>query len=149
MKKIAVMFSACLLFSLTVHSQPIPADKVPAKIKQAFSMKFLTATDVRYELELKTYEVNFKENGVVKSATFDPSGNWLETETERKESDLPKEISASVAKNFPGFKISEASITETSDNRIFYEMVLKKNKEGYEVQLSPKGDILKKTLLNK
>jgi uncharacterized membrane protein YkoI len=149
MKKTVVLFSACLLFSITMHSQPIPVDKVPAKIKQAFANKFPAAADVRYELEMRSYEANFKENGVTMSATFDPSGNWLETETEIIESDLPKEVSASVAKNFPGFKIVEASRTETSDKVIFYEMDLKKSKEAYEVRFSPKGDVLKKTLLNK
>jgi hypothetical protein len=149
MKKIFVLFSACLLFSLMGHSQPIPADKVPVNIKQAFAKKFPAATDVRYELETRAYEVIFKEKGVGMSATFDPSGNWLETETEIKESDLPKEVSASVAKNFPGFKLSEVSRTETSDKGIFYEMDLKKDKEGYEVQFSPKGDVLMKKPLKK
>jgi hypothetical protein len=62
---------------------------------------------------------------------------------------LPKAVSASVAKNFAGFKISEVAKTETPDKGLIYEMDLKKDKEGYEVLFSPKGDILKKHPLKK
>ena len=149
MKKLVVLLSACLLISLMGFTQKITPDKVPAPVKQAFAKKFPAATDVKYEMEKKDYEINFKYKGVEMSANFDASGKWLETETEIKESDLPKEVSASVAKNFAGFKISEVAKVETRDKGIIYEMDLKKDKEGYEVQFSPKGDILKKTPLKK
>lgn len=60
------------------------------------------------------------------SANFDATGKWLETEIEIKETDLPKAISASVAKHFAGFKISEVAKTETPDKGLIYEMDLKK-----------------------
>ena len=147
MKKIVVLLSACLLISLMGYTQKITLDKVPAPVKQAFAKKFPAATDVKYEMEKKDYEINFKDKGVEMSANFDVTGKWLETETEIKESDLPKAVSASVAKNFAGFKISEVAKTETLDKGLIYEMDLKKDKEGFEVQFSPKGDVLKKTQL--
>jgi hypothetical protein len=149
MKKIFVLLSACLLISLMGYSQSIPSDKVPANIKQAFGIKFPATTDVKYELETKDYEVTFKVKGVSMSANFDPTGKWLETETEIKESDLPKEVSTSVARNFAGFKISEVAKVESADKGLCYEMDLKKDKEGYEVQFSPKGDVIKKHPLKK
>jgi hypothetical protein len=147
MKKIIVLLSACLLISIMGYTQKITPNKVPVPVKQAFSKKFPSATDIRYEMEKKDYEINFKEKGVEMSANFDATGKWLETETEIKASDLPKEVSASVAKNFSGFKISEVAKTETPDKGLVYEMGLKKEKEGYEVQFSPKGDVMKKTPL--
>ncbi len=149
MKKIIVLLSACLLISLMGYTQNITTDKVPAPVKEAFAKKFSTATDVKYEMEKKDYEITFKDKGVEMSVNFDATGKWLETETEIKEIDLPKEVSASVAKNFTGFKISEVAKTETPDKGLVYEMDFKKDKEGYEVQFSPKGDILKKTPLKK
>jgi len=149
MKKIIVLLSACMLISLMGYSQKITPDKVPAPVKEAFANKFPTATDVKYEMEKKDYEINFKDKGVEMSANFDATGKWLETETEIKQSDLPKEVSSSVAKNFAGFKISELAKVETPDKGLLYEMDLKKDKEGFEVQFSPKGDILKKTPLKK
>lgn len=149
MKKIVVLLSACLLVSLMGFTQKITPDKVPAPVKQAFAKKFPATTDVKYEMEKKDYEINFKDKGVQMSANFDATGKWLETETEIKETDLPKAVSASVAKNFAGFKISEVAKTETPGKGLIYEMDLKKDKEGYEVQFSPKGDILKKHPLKK
>jgi|GEM_PF-2098874 len=83
------------------------------------------------------------------SGNFDGTGKWLEPETEIKESNLPKEVSSSVAKNFAGFKLAEVAKTETPDKGLIYEMDLKKDKEEYEVQFSAKGDILSKTPLKK
>ena len=149
MKKIVIVLSACLLISLMGYSQKITPDKVPAPVKQAFAKKFPTATDIKYEMEKKDYEINFKDKGVEMSANFDATGKWLETETEMKESDLPKEVSASEVKNFTGFKISEVAKVETSNKELIYEIEIKKGKERNEIQFSPNGDILKITPVNK
>ena len=147
MKKLIVLLSACLLISLMGFTQKITPEKVPAPVKKAFATKFPAATDVKYEMEMKNYEVTFKDKGIGMSANFDSTGKWLETETAIKESDLPKEVSTAVAKDFAGFKISQVTKVETPDKPLFYEMDLKKDKEGYEAQFSPKGDVLKKTTL--
>jgi len=55
-------------------------------------------------MEREDYEINFKDKGVEMSANFDAAGKWLETETEIKASDLPKEVSASAAKFFAGLR---------------------------------------------
>ena len=149
MKKIVLLLSACLLISLMGYSQKLTPDKVPAPVKEAFAKKFPAATDVKYEMEKTDYEINFKDKGVEMSANFDATGKWLETETEIKQSDLPKEVTASVAKNFAGFKISEVAKVETPNKGMCYEMDLKNDKEGYEVQFSPKGDIINKHPLKK
>jgi len=94
MKKIVVLLSSFLLISLMGNTQAITPDKVPAPVKQAFTKKFPAATDVKYEMEKKDYEVTFKDKGASMSANYDATGKWLETETEIKESDLPKEITA-------------------------------------------------------
>jgi hypothetical protein len=147
MKKLIVLLSACLLFSLIGYSQSIPADKVPAPVTKAFATKFPAATDVNYVLKQKNYEITFKDKGIGTSANFDATGKWLKTKTAIKESDLPKEVSAAIAKDFAGFKISEVTKVETTDKPIFYMMDLKNDKEGYRVHFSPKGDVVKKAPL--
>ena len=149
MRKIIVLMSACLLFSFMGFTQIIAPEKVPADVKQAFAKKFPEATDIKYEMEKKDYEVSFKENGVVMSANFNSSGEWLETETIMIESDLPKKVLTSAATNFLGFMITEVSKVESPDKVVYYEMYLKTNKKGYDVEFSPKGVVLKKTRLKK
>lgn len=149
MKKLIVLMSACLLISLMGYTQKITPDKVPAAVKQAFAKKFPGVTNVSYEMEKKDFEINFKDKGVEMSANFDAKGNWLETETGIKASDLPEAVSASVSKNFAGFKTTEIAKVEKRDSGLIYEMDLNNGKEGYEVQFSPNGVILKKTPLKK
>ena len=131
------------------YSQAITLEKVPAAVKEAFAKKFPAATDVKYQMEKKDYEVSFKDNGVGMSANFNSKGEWLETETVMIESDLPKEVLTSVATNFVGYMISAIVKIDGPDKVVNYEMNLKKGNTGYEVKFSPKGDILKKTPLKK
>jgi hypothetical protein len=149
MKKIIVLLSACLLISFMGYTQKIIPEKVPAPVKQAFATKFPAATDAKYEMNKKDYKVTFNDKGAGTCANFDPTGKWLETKTTIIESDLPQEVSASVAKDFAGFKISEVAKVETTDKPLFYKMDLNKGDEGYKVHFSPKGDVLKKTPLKK
>lgn len=129
------------------YSQKIATDKVPAPVKQPFTKIFPTATGVKYEMEKKDYEINFMNKGVEMSANFDATGKWLETETGIKPTDIPNEVKASVTKNFAGYKISEVAKVEKPDKKMIYEMNLKKDKEGFEVQFSLKGEVVSKVSL--
>jgi hypothetical protein len=149
MKKLIVMLSAFLLISLMGYTQKLTPDKVPTSVLQAFTKKFPAATEVNYELKNNNYEIAYRDKGIRGFAKFNPTGKWLETRTEIVESDLPKEVSASASKDFPGFKVSEVTTVETPDKPLFYKMDLKKGNEGYKVQFSSKGDVLKKTPLKK
>ena len=145
MKKMIVFVSACLLMGFMGFSQDILPEQVPAPVKEAFVKKFPAATDVTYKMEKKDYEISFKDKGVGMSANYNSKGEWLETETIMIESDLPKAVLTSVATNYVGFQMSEIVKLEGPNDVLNYEMNLKKGKEAYEVKLSPKGEILKKT----
>ena len=149
MKKIIVLLSAVLLICFMGFTQTITPDKVPQAIKESFAKKFPAATNIKYEMEKKDYEMSFKDKGVGMSANFNSAGEWLETETIMIESDLPKDVLTSVATNFVGFMITDIAKVEGPDKVLNYEMNLKKDKVGYEVKFSPKGEILKKTPLKK
>ena len=59
---------------------------------------------------------------------------------------VPPPVKEAFAKMFP---TAADTKKETPDKGLIYEMDLKKDKEGFEVQFSSKGDILKKTHLKK
>ena len=147
MKKSILLLSALLMISILSFSQKISVDKVPDAVKKSFTAKFPAATEASYEMEKNDYEINFKEKGTEKSANFDVAGKWLETETAIKESELPAEVTASIAKFFAGYTVTETDKTETPARGLFYEVELTKDKKGVEVQFTEKGDILKQTLL--
>jgi hypothetical protein len=149
MKRIIVLMSAFLLICLMGFTQRITPEKVPVQVKKAFATKFPAATDAKFELMNNYYKVVFNDKGVGTSANYSPIGKWLTTETSISESDLPEEVSASISKDFADFKISTVTKVESPDKPLFYTMDLKKDKEGYNAQFSPKGDVLKKTILKK
>jgi hypothetical protein len=149
MKKLIVLISAFLLVCLMGFTQKITSEKVPTPVKKAFATKFPAATDAKFELINNYYKVVFNDKGVGTSANYSSIGKWLATETSISESDLPKEVSASLAKDFADFKISAVTKVESPDKPLFYTMDLQKDKEGYNAQFSPKGDVLKKTILKK
>ena len=69
----------------------------------------------------------------------------METETEIKVSTLPASIHTSLAKNFPGYKINEASKIESVKNGKCFEAEFEKGKESYDVLFSQEGKMLNKT----
>lgn len=143
------MLSVCLLISMMGYSQEITAEKVPARVKQAFDKKFPAATDVKYVMEKKNYIIGFKDKEAQMSANFNAYGTWLETETMISESGLPKKVMKSITKNFSGFTMSDVATMETPTIKLCYKMTLKDDKTGYDVQFSPKGDVLKKVPIKK
>ena len=149
MKKIIVLLSVCLLFASFGYTQTIPAEKVPATVKESFTKKFPSATSVAYKMEKTDYKVTFKDKAVGMSANFNSKGEWLETQTVMIESDLPKEVLTSVANNFVGFVITDITKIDGPNNVVNYEMHLKKGTVAEKVKFSPKGEILKKTPLKK
>jgi len=147
MKKFSIVLAAVLLSALMGYTQKITPNKVPSAVKEAFAKKFPAATDVKYEMEKKDYEINFKEKGVGMSANFDATGKWLETETEINVSDLPREVATSAADKYPGFKITEVAKTETPEKGMIYELEFRTDKEAWEIQFLPDGKVVKRTPL--
>ncbi len=143
-KFIALLCAACLCIS--ANAQKISADKVPAAITSAFKVKFPTAIKVKWEMEnINEYEAEFKLNGKEVSANFDNMGKWLETETEIKIAVLPATIQATIAKDFVGFKIEEASKIESAKNGNCFEAEIEKGEETFDVLYTADGKMLSKT----
>lgn len=90
-----ILFSLVICFSLlTVQSCNNEADKkddktitendVPATVKTAFSAKYSTATDVKWEDahedSIQTYKAKFKIDGKKMKAEFDGTGKLVKEE---------------------------------------------------------------------
>ncbi len=145
MKRIVMMLLlAGVVYSSSV-AQKITTDKVPALVTRAFRSTFPQSSQQSWSMEGKTiYEVVFFNGNKKQSATFDADGTWRETETEIKFNELPHAVSAAFNKRFGGFNIQETTMVETPDKGTLYELVVNKGKEGYEIQFSAKGELVKK-----
>lgn len=150
MNRIIIVLLCAALMSNAACAQKISADKVPAAVTSAFKAKFPNATKTSWEMEnANEYEAGFKLNGEEVSANFDNTGKWLETETEIKVSALPAAVQATLAKDFAGFKIEEASKIESAKDGNCYEAEIEKGEETFDVLFSPDGKVLSKTKLEK
>lgn len=143
MKKYAIALSGFLL-AFSLYSQEVSSEQVPVAVRKSFSMQFPSAKSVQYGIESSDYIVLFSDQGSQCIVTYNKSGKLIETQREIAVNKLPAVISASAAKNFPGYTIMDAVKREAADKGVCYETDLKKGDAGYAVRFSESGEILQK-----
>lgn len=140
MKKTILLVMSVISLSLTAMTQSI---KVPMAVKNAFNVKFPTATEVKWGKEnAKEYEADFKMNSTTASANFDGKGNWTETETQVAVEALPNAVTLAIKKKYPGSVITRGDKIE-KPGKILYEADVKVNNKSHEVILTPAGAFTK------
>jgi hypothetical protein len=139
-----ILITICLLFVSLAFSQELTPASVPNAVRTNFTKQFPSATMIKYEREQGIYKVSFLNQAKSCVVEYNTSGNLLETEIEVAPTALPKVVSSSASKNFPGYTIVTAVRREAPDKGVCFEMDLKKNDAGYTVRFSDKGEILQK-----
>ena len=142
--KTKMLIMALFLLPLLIFAQKVTPDKVPANVKQSFTKVYSKAMEPSWRLVNDNYQVLFTSEGVKYAAKFDKNGQWVDKEERINLKDLPKEVTASIAKNFAGFKAYEAEKVQTPSKGILYNVGLEKGKEFLEVHISLKGEVLDK-----
>ena len=142
------LFILVIVFSLSTYSA-FSQKNPPDAVKKAFVQKYATAKSVKWDNEsAKEWEAEFTMNGKEMSASYDIAGKWLESETEISLKELPAAVSATLAKEFAGYKTGEMSIFESPEMNGF-ELALKKGQSSLEVIIDKSGTVLKKTDIKK
>lgn len=117
-----VAFFICNIFT-TTNAQT----KVPKVVNDAFTKKFPTATNVKWEKESKTeFEANFTENKTKKSVNYSEKGDWLETESAITFEQLPAKVQKSFIDATKNAKVKAVAKIETSTGETNYEIEVKK-----------------------
>lgn len=139
-----------LLFVSVLFASPAFAQKtVPENVKKEFAKKYPAAQAVKWgSEEANEWEAEFTVNGTEMSASYDNKGTWLESETEISTKDLPAAVTATLTKDFAGYKTGEMSIIEDPKMKGF-ELALKKGDSSLEVVFDNSGKVIKKTELKK
>jgi hypothetical protein len=121
---------------------------VPENVKNAFNKKFPQAKNVHWDKESNTeWEAEFKMNSKNYSANFGTDGTWKETEYEISEKELPETVKNTLNKDFNGYDIENAEITETPDSKA-YEVEVEKDEITIEVVIDEQGKIIKQKKVN-
>lgn len=135
------MLCVTALFSGALTAQ----DEVPAVVKDAFAGRFPGAQFVEWEdPEDDIYEVDFEQDGKDMMAKFDAAGNWVETEVEITETDLPAAVWQAVASQFSGYKIGKVETESTPERPVAYKLKLEQDGSEVKVTFSAEGEVLKK-----
>ncbi|MBA3828434.1 MAG: PepSY-like domain-containing protein [Taibaiella sp.] len=131
-------FIGLMLITLPAFAQKMDAGKVPAAVKESFTRNF-PGTTAKWELEKKNYEANFKKDSHNMSATFDPAGKWMETETNVTMAALPSAAKEYINKNYSGKKIKETAEIKKADGTVNYEAEI----NGMDVIFDQQGKFIK------
>jgi hypothetical protein len=143
MKKLLSLF-ICFAFVIGALAVTLKDKKVPAAAKTSFAVKFPSAQKVKWSVEKPgEFEVEFTLNKVETSALLDAKGTVLETETEIKESELPRTVKDALAKDFAGYKLSKIEKVTDQKGVITFEMEEIKGKDKRETSFDMTGKVIK------
>jgi hypothetical protein len=143
--KTLLFFCANCLFTGPALAQKIKDQQVPAAVRTKFQSLFPTVKNIVWIKSGKgTYEAEFKEGHSSYGATFDSTGNFKEKEMEMKVAALSKEIHDYVAKNYPGFRLTEAAQITYSDGKPMYEAEVTRGKERFDLLFDAAYNFIKK-----
>lgn len=105
----------------------------------------ITVTDLFSE-EFDTYEINFENSFGRVTATYDSDGEIMRSYEKFKDVKIPKEVSKSIAKKFPGWAITKTTylVNYKQDGNLtrMYKIYLEKGKEHLTVKTDVLGIIL-------
>ena len=142
MKKVTILMLGLVMILSQACAQT--QKNVPTKVKTTFAQKFPNAKKVKWDKENATeWEAEFKMKGKEYSANFDNNGNWKETEYRINKSDIPSAVKSTLDKNFNGYKIEVAEVSETADGKV-YEFMIEKGNSDMEVVVNSDGKLVKK-----
>ena len=144
MKSLLSLTCFIFLFAALGRSQKIAEKDLPAAIKNAFTAKYPTASDIKWEKENKNeLEANFKMNNTDVSANFKLDGTWVETETTIPASELPTAVSNTVNTKYPGAVYGRTEKIEKPGSKILYEVNITIGGKKKELELNSDGVIVK------
>lgn len=117
---------------------------VGSNVKNAFDQKFPDAKKVFWDKENSDeWEAEFTRNGMEYSANYSVNGEWLETESEIKTSEVPAQVSYKMTRDYPEARIKEVFKVERKDG-VFYEYEFKMNGKTQEVLFDASGNKIEK-----
>ena len=132
---ILVLFSGALLAQAAV----------PVVVETAFAGRFPGAVYVEWEdVKDGIYEVDFEQDGKDMMTKFDADGNWVETEIEIAETNLPEAVWKAITTQFAGYSIDKVETESKPERELAYKVRLKRDDAEVKVTFSTEGEVLKK-----
>ena len=128
----------------SAQAQTLQPTQVPAAVVATFNATFPAVKAPTWEKEGDHYEAGFTLNGATMSALLSPAGALLETETDMAPSHLPAPVRATLARAYPGYKVTEAATIVAASGATTYEAELSKHGKRQDVVFHADGTPAKK-----
>jgi uncharacterized membrane protein YkoI len=130
------------------EEKKLTEQQVPKPVLEAFHKAYPQALDVRYETEKEAgktvYEVEFKDKGINREASYSAQGALLEAEEGINPDALPAAVAEALKKAHPSATVEEAEKLAKADGTANgYEVEIKDGKKTLEIHLDANGKILK------
>ena len=133
----------------SVNAQQVNKDKVPTPAQTELKRMFGNVENVKWVMKNKhDFQANFKVNNFKRAMLFDENGNWLETASEVKSTQLPEEVNQAYVSRFKDYQIKEVMKVEKSEG-VFYDFVMLNNKETWTTIIAYYGEIMEIKLKSK
>jgi len=130
MNKLQTLIIIFLFFIGFISSSAQP----PKKVVSAFSAKFGNVTNLEWTHEKNGFEASFLKSDKRYYATFNVSGQWLDTETEIPITDLPEIVQNTFFAKFGKTqRIIAASKIEKNDGVLFFVIEYKSGLSTTEI----------------
>ena len=139
MKNAILLLALVLCVCMSIFGQ-----KIPQAAKDAFTIKFPDAENVKWDKENSSeYEANFRMNMIKMSAIFTKDGIWMETETAIEIAQLPQPVLDAISHNYSNGKLYGASKIVRAYGTVIYEADIKMNSKKKEVLFDELGNVVK------
>ena len=139
MKHLQYIIIALVIFSCqnTITAQ------VPDAVQTAFENKYPGETDPDWHTDSNNnWEAHFKQKGEKYRADFSPNGQWIETESSIKSSELPKAIKTVIKEKYGSEDISEIEFVTSASKGTFYDVEFKQKGKNMDIEFRVNGDII-------
>ena len=118
MKKV-IFLVVSLFYSIVTFAQEIHSHEVPSIVLNTFKQKFPKASDMEWELKNTEYKVEFEIGSTDHEAWLDKSGNIVKHKQDITSNELPKEVTASINKNYKDSRIDDVEKIELGEKVVF------------------------------
>ena len=139
-----ILLAAFFINSNFINAQQTKESDFSASIKSSLLASNKGAKIKKLEKEKNgLYKVRYNLNKVEYLAVYNSDGNLMETESEIKIADLPKDAADYVSKNYNAYKIKEAGKVKHVTGPIYFKAEIKKGKEEKALLFSEGGIFIK------
>ncbi len=143
MRKLAIILFFVALCNF-IFAQKWETTELPSTLKYNLEKKYKNATIEKWKkTNAGVYLVRFKDqNGVSKASEYSEKSKWIKTTSFLNETDVPKQIPASVKELYPKAITVEYQLLESAEEGSYYIVEVITEGTSYELSYSSDGKLL-------